>query len=199
MKSGTLDRAKLLEIYAETKKSLERHKKHYAFLSIDVVDSTGMKKFEDPGIAERDFRKYKSFVEKALSTNRALKSTWTPDGVMICFATADQAIQAAQDVIKSLKAFNDSVKAIKADFKIRAGINSGEVFCDDQTPMEEMTDRVIDIAGHMQKHGAVNAVSIAQHAVEPFLSQFHFASAGRVVDGCPVYEWKETGDTASVS
>jgi len=159
MQAGKLDRAKLLEIYAETKKNLEKHKKHFAFLSIDVVDSTGMKKLEDPGIAERDFRKYKALVEKALNTNRALKSTWTPDGAMICFASADQAIRAAQDVIRNLKTFNSSVKAIKTDFRIRAGINSGEVFCDDKTPMEEMTDRVIDIAGHMQKHGAVNAVS----------------------------------------
>ncbi len=61
-----LDRAKLLEVYAEVKKSLDGHKKNLAFLSIDIVDSTGMKAGEDPGIAENDFRQYKRLVEDIL-------------------------------------------------------------------------------------------------------------------------------------
>lgn len=187
---GKLKRKDLLEIYAEAKKSLDAHKTNLAFLSIDVVDSTGMKAGEDPGIAERDFRRYKQMVSGLLESNRALKSTWTPDGVMICFGTVADAVRAGQGIITGLKKFNREVKLMKRDFAIRAGINSGDVFCDDDTPMEEMTDRTIDIAGHMQKHGCVNGIAISKHAIEPLLKEFRFADAGRVVDGCPVYEWK---------
>ena len=55
--------------------------------------------------------------------------------------------------------------------------------------MEEMTDRVIDIAGHMQKHGCVNGVTIGRHSIEQLISEFDFHDAGREVDGCQIYEW----------
>lgn len=189
LKAGKLDRSQLLEIYAETKRSLDTHKKNLAFLSIDIVDSTGMKVGEDVSSAERDFKKYKEMLQRIFAENGAQKSTWTPDGVMVCFGSAGEAIKAAQAAINSLGLFNKNVKTIKRDFRVRAGINSGELFCDDMTPMEEMTDRVIDIAGHMQKHGIVDGIAISKHSVEPLLDQFKFKDAGRVVDGCPVYEW----------
>lgn len=191
LKAGTLDRSELLEIYAQTKKTLEQQKKNLAFLSIDVVDSTGMKVGEEQGIAERDFRQYKFMVERVLQENKAWKSTWTPDGVMICFTTVPDAIRAGQGIIRNLGIFNQKVKSIKKDFAIRVGINAGLVFCDESTPMEEMTDRVIDIAGHMQKHGSINAVCITKHAIEPYLDKFNFVAEDRVVDGCPVYQWKD--------
>ncbi len=188
--AGKMSRKELLEVYAEAKKSLESHRTNLAFLSIDVVDSTGMKIGEDAGIAERDFRQYKVFSAEILKQNNALKSTWTPDGVMVCFKTVADAVHAGQQIIAGLAKFNRETKLIKRDFAIRAGVNSGDVFSDDSIPMEEMTDRVIDIAGHMQKHGCVNGIAISKHSIEPLLGKFQFTDAGRVVDGCPVYEWK---------
>jgi hypothetical protein len=189
LKGGKLDRTQLLELYAEAKKSLDLQRRHLAFLSIDVVDSTGMKVGEEVSVAENDFRSYKHFVERILRVNHAMKSAWTPDGVMICFANTGQAIRAAQAVIVGLAEFNRKTKAIKRNFSIRAGINAGNVFCDDHTPMEEMTDRVIDIAGHMQKHGIVDGIAISKMALDPYMREFSFIDANRVVDECPVYEW----------
>ncbi len=120
-----------------------------------------------------------------------MKSTWTPDGVMICFPSAALAVSAAQAVIIALDDFNRSAKSIRRDFSIRAGVNAGDVFCDESTPMEEMTDRVIDIAGHMQKHGIVDGIAVSKHAIEPYLGKFTFKDAQRNIDGCPVYEWEE--------
>ena len=187
----TLDRRMVLQIYAEAKKTLESQKRHLAFLSIDIVNSTGMKVGETRETAERDFILYKKLVERALKTHRALKSTWTPDGVMICFGAVDGAVGAGVDIVRALKDFNRNVKSMKHDFALRIGINAGEVSYDETLPMEEMTDRVIDIAGHMQKHGTIDAVCITKAAIEPFLDRFEFKPAGRVVDGCEVYEWRE--------
>lgn len=185
-----LDRTKLLEIYAQAKKTLAEQKRNLAFLSIDVVDSTGMKIGEDADIAERDFKQYKRLVEKVLEAHGVLKATWTPDGVMICFGRVEDAVGAAQKIIIGLEGFNKNVKVIKRDFAVRAGINAGTVAYDESTPLEEMTDRVIDIAGHMQKHGTVNGVCVAKPAIENFPPQMGFAPTSRVVDGCEVYEWK---------
>lgn len=188
----TLDRRKLLQIYAEAKKTLEKQKRRVAFLSIDIVNSTGMKLGETKEAAERDFLLYKKLVERAINAHRHLKAAWTPDGVMICFPDAEGAVGAAQDIVRGLKDFNLRIKSMKADFALRVGINAGEVSYDETIPMEEMTDRVIDIAGHMQKHGAVNVVCAAKHALEPFLDRYPgFKATSRVVDGCEVYEWTD--------
>ena len=77
---------------------------------------------------------------------------------------------------------------MKHDFAVRVGVNAGEVSYDETIPMEEMTDRVIDIAGHMQKHGAVDTISVTKQASESLLDRFKFRPTGRIVDGCEIYE-----------
>lgn len=189
LRKGTLTRGELMEVIAAAQKALEKHKQKLAFLSIDVVNSTGMKLGEDPAKAEKDFIRYKTMVEEVLKKHRYFKVAWTPDGVMICFLETRDALLAGQGVIKELRVFNREVKTIKHDFAVRVGVNTGELLTEDATPMEEMTDRVIDVAGHMQKYGAVGAVSVSEHTVKPLLGEFQYAPTGKVVDGCPVYEW----------
>ena len=185
----TLERDKMLELYAHAKKSLEAGKTHLSFLSVDIVDSTGMKKGEEAADLERDFRRYKTMVEEILKRNHALKEAWTPDGIMICFGDSRSSILAGQEILTELKRFNREVKSIKKDFVVRVGINSGDVMFIEETPMEEMADRSIDIAGHMQKHCTPGRLWVSQHTVEPLIKDFPFNKNGKVVDGCPVFEW----------
>jgi hypothetical protein len=187
--STAIDREKLLEVYSEAKSRLEELKRPLAFLSMDVVDSTGIKKGEDSSVAERDFRRYKQMVEKCLAAEGVLKSTWTPDGVMACFDTAAAAVRAGRNTIAALAEFNASIKKMRGDFKIRAGVNAGPVLYDERTPMEEMSDRVIDVAGHCQKYGSVNAILAPTEIVSSLSKEFPFKPAGRSVDGLPVSEW----------
>jgi class 3 adenylate cyclase len=182
--SKPADREELLRVFAETKKKLDAMGRDLAFLAVDVVDSTGMKVGE-----EQDFHEYKKLVEGKIKEYGALKASWTPDGVMICLASVDVAVRLAQDLINSLDAFNKNVKTMKRDFRVRCGINYGYVYFDPAVPMEEMSDRVIDVAGHMQKYAAPNAIAIAKQAIEPVHSREGFVTAGRVVDGYEVYTW----------
>lgn len=183
-----LDRRRLLQIYAEAKKTLESQKRPLAFLSVDIVNSTGMKVGESVEAAERDFQLYKKMLERILKARHALKSTWTPDGVMICFEGVPDAVEAGLDLLHALGDFNRRIKTIKHPFAVRIGVNAGEVSYDESIPMEEMTDRVIDITGHMQKHGTIDAVCVTKQAIEPHLARYPFRPAGRTVDGCEVYE-----------
>src|SRR5260221_1736308 len=184
------DREELLKDFAETKKRLDEMGKDLAFLSIDVVDSTGLKMAEERAAVEHDFKEYKRFVEGKLSLSGCLKATWTPDGVMSCFTTVDAAVRAAREVINGLDPFNRNVKTIRGNFRVRCGVNAGFVYFDDTLPLEEGSDRVIDIAAHIQKKAKPNTVSVAKPAIEPLNERSGFEPAGTVVDGYEVYEWR---------
>jgi class 3 adenylate cyclase len=186
------DREQLIKEFVETKKKLDEMGRDLAFLAIDVVDSTGMKQNEERAIVEHDFREYKRFIERCLTAHGCLKTAWTPDGVMSCFNSVDAAVRAAREIITGLDNFNKSVKTMQREFVIRAGVNSGFVYFDDSMPLEEISDRVIDIAGHMQKNAQPNSVSVAKPAIEPLNDRIGFEPSGRIVDGYEVYEWKKS-------
>jgi len=188
--SAASKREELMELLAQTKKSLDEQKRNLAFLAMDVVNSTGMKQGEDPAIAARDFRQYKKHVMSALQKHGYLKLAWTPDGQMICFSTVEAAIKAGQDVLSGLETFNREIKAMKMDFRLRAGINAGRVLYDEDIPMEEMSDRVIDITGHMQKYAPADSIFISAEALGDRAVEFKFAPVEKVVDGCKVFCWK---------
>jgi len=185
------DREQLIKEFIETKKKLDEMGRDLAFLAIDVVDSTKMKEGEEKAIIEHDFKEYKRFVERALTSHGCLKSAWTPDGVMSCFNSVDAAVRAAREVINGLDDFNKNVKGMRSDFRVRCGVNSGFVYFDESIPLEEISDRVIDIAGHMQKNAQPNTVCVAKPAIEPLNDRIGFEPSGKIVDGYEVYEWRK--------
>jgi class 3 adenylate cyclase len=184
-----VDRQELLKIFAETKKKLDTLGREVAFLSIDVVNSTAMKDREDAASVQYDFGEYRKLVENVFRARGVLKSTWTPDGVMACFSNVDEAVSAGKDVIKGLDQFNRNVKLMTQDFAVRCGVNAGFVHFDDSTPLEAMSDRVIDIAGHMQKHAKPGSVAVARKVIEPLRNLQGFEPTEKVVDGYEVAQW----------
>lgn len=185
------DREEILKQFIETKRKLDAMGRDLAFLSIDIVDSTKMKEGEEKAFVEHDFREFKHFVEGVLVNNGVMKTAWTPDGVMACFEKVDHAVTAARQVIIGLDAFNRNVKTIRCDFVVRAGVNSGFVYYDEDLPLEEIADRVIDIAGHFQKHAKPNTIWIAKPSIEPLQTRNGFSPINEIVDGYEVYEWKK--------
>ncbi|MCG2672803.1 hypothetical protein ACFPFP_38495 [Bradyrhizobium sp. GCM10023182] len=188
---NTVNRQELLRVFAETKKKLDSFGREVAFLAIDVVGSAAMKAGEDPASVQYDFAEYRKLVERIFRARGVLKSAWTPDGVMACFAHVEDACQAGKDVIKSLKAFNSEVKISKADFLVRCGVNAGLVYFDDSTPLETISDRVIDIAGHMQKYAEPNTVLIARKVIEPLRQLQEFTHTNQIIDGYEASVWRE--------
>jgi class 3 adenylate cyclase len=185
------DREELLKDFAEAKRRLDEMGRDLAFLSIDVVDSTGLKMGEERAAVEHDFNAYKRFVDTKLSAHGCLKSTWTPDGVMSCFTSVDAAVRAAREVINGLELFNANVKTMRRHFHVRCGVNLGFVYFDDHMGLEEISDRVIDTAAHIQKKARPDTVSVSKPAIEPLNERVGFEPTGAVVDGYEVYEWRK--------
>ena len=183
-------RLAMLREYTEARKFLFSEKRHLSFLSIDVVGSTKMKIGEDKLAIEHAFAEYKKFVERILKKNNIWKVAWTPDGIMCAFAEASDCINAAQDVLRGLPWFNDGVHHLKMGFNVRCGANMGEVVFPENKAMEDISDEVIDVAGHMQKYATHGALWISREMLGPEANFEGFHAVDQEVDGKEVMEWR---------
>lgn len=181
----------LVRLMVEAKRELDAMTKDVAFLALDVVDSTKMKIGEDRAFIDHDFAEFKKMVEGVIAREGVLKQAWTPDGAMICFEATARAIRAAQEVLRQLPYFNTGTRMMGTRFRVRCGINAGRVQYDPAKPMQEMSDRVIDVAGHMQKYADPDTIFLAsgllgRHGAE----EWGFTPADTEVDGYAVSVWR---------
>ena len=184
------DRLGMLREYAEAKKILYKEKRRLAFLAVDVVGSTKMKVGEDKLTIEHAFAEYKKFVERIINSHNVWKSTWTPDGMMCAFAELDDAVRSGQDILNGLAWFNDGVHHLRTPFNVRVGVNAGEVVFPADRQMEEISDQIIDIAGHMQKYANPGSLWMVEDLCGELPDASGFSSTGRKVDGFNATEWR---------
>lgn len=181
--------------YTEAKAVLEAQKQDLAFLSLDLAGSTRMKDGEDGYVVEHAFAGYRRLVEQIVARHAVYKSAWTPDGQMFAFRQPDAAVLAAQEVLAALPCFNREVSKMKQPFRLRAGINAGVISTDDATPMEQIIDEAVDVAGHLQKYCAPGELWITARVFERLCARDGFAANGQQVDGHAVYAWRPAGAT----
>ncbi len=189
-RSKKKDRKQLVKEFITLKKEIDSMGRHLAFLSIDVVDSTLIKKGGDPIDIAYDFDHYNTALKQVLERCHCLKFSSNPDGTMACFTDVDAAVFCGQEILRELIHFNAEIKHTKMDFKVRIGINSGVIIYDAEEPLAHAVDRVIDIAAHMQKHAEPNTIFIAKHAIEPLIHREGFNQTDKTVDEVQVYSWK---------
>jgi class 3 adenylate cyclase len=184
-------RERLLKRYREIEKALKASKrKQCTFLSIDVVGSTQMKVGELETEIAATFQAYEEMLRKIFEQYGAWKQAWTPDGVMICFLDRELAVGAAQRTLQSLKKFNESENTLRTPFRVRCGLNEGEVPIYEDSRLEKVADHVIDVAGHMQKQAAPDTLRLSSDVYSVLANKAGFQPVQAVVDGYEVYEWK---------
>ncbi len=188
--AGEGSRMSLLRDYAASKRILGEAKKELAFLAIDVVGSTKMKANEDKIAIEHAFSEYKKFLERIFREFHAYKVAWTPDGVMSCFFSVDEAAGASRKLLVELDWFNRDVHQLRSKFRVRCGLNYGEVLLPDNKPLEEVSDEVIDVAGHMQKYAQVDTLWSSGEAYNRLLDRSGFTRMDTQVDNNDVFAWR---------
>jgi class 3 adenylate cyclase/tRNA A-37 threonylcarbamoyl transferase component Bud32 len=183
-------REELLKRYRELEDALKSSKrKRCAFLSVDVVGSTKMKQGETDTAIAATFQAYEEMLNRIFQEHGAWKVAWTPDGVMVCFLQLDLAVAAGQQVLKGLKDFNTTDNKLRTSFRVRAGLNEGEVAIYEDSKLEKVADHAIDLAGHMQKQGAPNTLWLGAEVYNVLTDKTGFRDTGEIVDGLEAYEW----------
>ena len=183
-----------LKRYRAIGKALKAAKrKECTFLAVDVVGSTEMKVGEANTQIQASFQAYEEMLRKIFEQYGAWKDAWTPDGVMVCFLDHSLAVGAAQRILVSLKKFNEAENKMRKPFRVRCGLNEGEVAIYEDDRLEKIADHAIDVAGHMQKHGRPNTLWLPAEVFDTLEDKAGFKIVDTVVDGHPVYEWSPEG------
>lgn len=185
-------REELLKRYREIESALKTSKrKRCTFLSIDVMGSTQMKVGERETEIAATFQAYSEMLRGIFDQYGSWKVAWTPDGVMVCFLQPDLAVGAGQRILKALKRFNESENRLRTPFRVRCGMNMGEVPIFEDSRLEKVADHVIDVAGHMQKQSAPNSLWLSDEVLNALADKTGFRPTGQTVDGFEVFEWTE--------
>jgi len=183
-------REKLLKEYRKIEKSLkEATKKRCTFLSVDVVGSTGMKDGETEIAITSTFRAYEELLKRTFKATRAWKESWTPDGVMICYLSREDAVEAAKTILQKLLVFNEKDNTLRTRFDVRCGINEGEVVVFEDSDVQKLVEHVIDVAGHMQKYAKPGTLLLSSELYELLEDPSGFQRGDKEVDGYKTYEW----------
>jgi class 3 adenylate cyclase len=183
-------RRRLLQRYQEIADALKgAGRKRCAFLSVDVAGSTQMKESEQEMAVTVTFQAYMQMLEDIFVRYGAWKQSWTPDGVMACFLDADLAVAAGQAVLRSLRKFNLTQNLLRSRIAVRCGVNAGEVPIFEDSKLEKIAHRVIDVTGHLQKHASPNTLWLSAEVVNRLGDKSGFRAVEKQVDGHRVYEW----------
>ncbi len=173
----------------------ERFTRHYAYLSVDVVESTKLKM----GVAEADllytFGEYHSFVARVTANCSGKVISTSGDGIMAEFASEQAGINAAIEILDGLPEFNRARNCLGKPLVLRLGLNAGKVLVDDKNRDNKIFSTAIDIAGHLQKLGKPGQLLISDVVYAKAENQDDFAE---YPGNFPVrvYKYKHSLDTA---
>jgi class 3 adenylate cyclase len=190
-RAKAIERRLAVASYTEAKTLLQASQQELTFVSLDIVGSTVLKQGEDPYVVEQCFADYRKLVERALRRHGACKQVWTPDGQMAAFRNPQAGVECAKEVLLQLPEFNRERSRLKRPFRIRAGANIGSLSTDERTPMEQISDFSIDIAGHMQKYADPDTLWISEELYGRLEDPDGFGATGKEVDGSRVFAWKK--------
>jgi class 3 adenylate cyclase len=164
------------------------HYRNGTFLSIDIVGSTRLKEGEDSLKVMQAFQAFHRFISENIYGS--LGSVFSGDGVMCLFGEAPEAVNAALRILKGLEKFNKEESQLKKYLNVRVGINSGTILADVVKDLGKVTERNIDIAGHLQKFARPGEMLISAFTWELIADQDDFIKQWKTIDNVVVYRYK---------
>jgi class 3 adenylate cyclase len=186
-----LTRTTLLEMLFALQKTLEGQKQHRAFLSVDIVESSEMKRNVPELAVEYSFGQYRRWVEDRARECGGEVQSAAGDGVMCVFPTDLGAIRAARELQEGLARFNGEQNRLATPFRIRCGTSAGEVAIEHGVPLGHLYSAVIDRAAALQKRAAPGDILVsAEMAGAAALELGNLTPLPEPVAGAPAFSWR---------
>lgn len=186
-----VSRADLLDALFAIQHALEEHKQHRAFLSLDVVDSTGMKAGADPLVVEHSFGQYRGWVEGIVRAHGGEMQSAAGDGMMCVFKDEASALRAARELQGGIGGFNTDRNRLGRPFAVRCGITSGTVAIEPGAPIGHLNSPVLDRAAAIQKRAEAGDILVGSEVAAAALVELGgVAALPDFVNGERVFSWR---------
>jgi class 3 adenylate cyclase len=186
-----VSRTTLLEMLFTLQKTLEGQKQHRAFLSVDVVDSSEMKRDAPELAVEYSFGQYRRWVEERVRESGGEMQSAAGDGVMCVFPTDLGAVRAARELQEGLARFNAEQNRLPTPFRIRCGASTGEVAMEPGVPIGHLYSAVIDRAAALQKRAEAGDILVsAEMAGAAALELGNLTPLPEAIGGEPAFSWR---------
>ena len=166
----------------------ERFRKKLAFLAVEMADAAALREGKDPLLVERLSTEYRGLLESTLKQTRARASSWTADGVIACFLQTEVACNAAKSILRAVPEFNRKKNPLETPVQLRCAVHGGEVLYDESTPLDQLSDRVVDVTRSLLQAARPNSLLISQTVYEQIRDKSGFAASGEV-EGGTACEW----------
>ncbi|MBI4549818.1 MAG: adenylate/guanylate cyclase domain-containing protein [Candidatus Omnitrophica bacterium] len=147
-------------------------------LDIDVADSAQLKSNETPEDVVRAFSDYWKLVDLAVLSEKGRLLNRAGDGAIYLFGNANEAVRAARAILRNIAEFNRRKNTLKSPFKIRVGMNTGEIIEDPNANGGDVFSQALDIAGHLQKMAGHGKILISENTYKKINTQKDFVSKG---------------------
>jgi class 3 adenylate cyclase len=198
---GNAEEQETLAKKLERKKELEQeqykmivdlygHYRNGTFLSIDIVNSTKLKEGEDSLKVIQTFQAFHRYIAEHITGS--LASVFSGDGVMCLYEAPQKAVDIAINILSGLKQFNKEQSSLRRYLNVRIGINTGTLLLDDVKDLGQITERDIDIAGHLQKYGRPGELLISASTWERIANKTDFKKRWQTIDDTVVYKYRRT-------
>jgi class 3 adenylate cyclase len=186
-----LSRAALLDTLFTLQRALEGQKRHCAFLSVDVVGSSDMKRTANELSVEHSFSQFRRWVEEVVQANGGTVQSAAGDGMMCMFYEDAAAVRAAAHLQKGVPQFNASLNRLPVPFRLRCGVSAGEVAIEEGVPLGHVHSSIIDRAAQLQKRAAEGDIVVSSEVAAAALIELGGLTAlPDATDGQPAFSWK---------
>lgn len=189
----SVSRSTMLEMLFALQRELEGQKRHRAFLSVDVVGSSGIKQGQTDLAVEFSFGQFRRWLDLIVTGCGGEMHSAAGDGTMCAFPDDAFALRAARRIQEGIAGFNADHNRLSTPFRVRCGVSAGEVAVDPSVPLGHLHSPVIDRAAHLQKQadpgGIVAGVEVAGAALTELGDVASLPDRG---DGMRALAWRGT-------
>lgn len=189
---ANVSRAELVKALFALEQELSLRRVRRAFMSVDVVQSTQMKRDESELAVEYSFGQFREWVEAIVRQCGGEIQGVAGDGLMSIFAEDGQAVRAARRIQEGLPAFNATTNRLATPFRVRCGVNAGVVPLDDATPIGHLNSAVLDRAAVLQRRAQPGGVVVdASVAAAALVELGGLQALTDAPQGEPAFEWQQ--------
>lgn len=181
-------RGELRRLLFALQQQLEEQQQDRAFLSVDVVESTVMKRAAPALAVEHSFEEYRAWVEETARACGGVDQVAAGDGAMCMFPSPRQALEAARRLQAGVAAFNRDRNLLADPFRIRWGISAGAVALDPDRPLGHLQSPVLDRAAALQKRAAPGGIVVSEE-VAALTGELGPVAPLPDAGGDPAYTW----------